>query len=43
MAAMFTAADVAGLSTSVSAILITFIGIGLMFLARRYLGRVGIK
>ncbi len=34
--AIFTATDVAGISSSVSAVLVAFVGIGLVFLAYRY-------
>ena len=35
--ALFAAADVSGLTTNIQAILITFVGIGLLFLGSRYL------
>ena len=36
MAALFTAVDVSGVSTNVSALLIAFIGINLLFLGYKY-------
>jgi len=43
MPALFTAADVTGLSTNVSTLLIAFIGISLLFVARRYIAKSGVK
>lgn len=43
MAAVFTAADVAGLSTSVSTLVVAFVGISLIFVARRYAAKAGIR
>jgi len=37
MAALFTAVDIAGVSTNVSTLLIAFIGIGLLYLGYRYI------
>lgn len=42
-APIFDAADVSGLSGNVSLLLIAFIGIGLLFTARKYLGRAGVR
>lgn len=39
MAALFTAADVAGLSTNVSTMLIAFVGVALLFTGYRYVKR----
>ena len=39
MAALFTAVDIAGVSTNVSTLLIAFIGINLLFLGGRYIKR----
>lgn len=43
MAALFTAADVSGLSTSSSAILVSLIGVALLFVAYRYIRKAGIR
>jgi uncharacterized membrane protein len=43
MAAIFTAADISGLSTSVSAVLVSLVGVALLFVAYRYLRKAGIK
>jgi len=43
MAALYTAASLTGLSTGVSAILVGFIGVGLLFVAKRFIGRAGVK
>jgi hypothetical protein len=40
---LYAAANTAGLSTGVSVILIAFIGIGLLFAARRLIGKSGIR
>lgn len=37
MAALFTAVDVTAISTNVSTLLITFIGVNLLFLGYRYI------
>ncbi len=39
MDALFTAVDVSGLSTNVSTLMLGFIGVGLLFVARRYIGK----
>ena len=39
MQALFDAVDITGLSTNVSTLMIGFIGVGLFFVARRYIGR----
>jgi len=43
MAAIFTAADVSGLSTSVSGVLVALVGVALLFVGYRYLRKAGIK
>lgn len=43
MAALFTAVDVTGLATSVSAILVGFIGVNLLFVANRYIKKSGVR
>lgn len=43
MADVFTAADIAGLSTSVTALVVGFVTISLVFVARRYAGKAGIR
>ena len=43
MAAIFTAADIAGLSTNVSTVLIAFVGVSLLFVAYRYLRKTGVR
>jgi membrane protein implicated in regulation of membrane protease activity len=43
MAAIFTAADISGLSTQVSTVLIALVGVSLLFVGYRYLKRSGIK
>lgn len=42
MAALFAAADVAGLSTNVSTMLLAFVGVALLFTGYRYVKR-GLK
>ncbi|MDW7772535.1 MAG: hypothetical protein SCH71_06555 [Desulfobulbaceae bacterium] len=37
MEALFTAVDVATLATNVSTLLLAFIGVGLLFVGRRYI------
>ncbi|SHO45293.1 hypothetical protein [Desulfopila aestuarii] len=39
MDALFTAVDVTGLSTNITTLMTAFIVIGLLFVARRYIGR----
>ena len=39
MANLFTAVDVTGLATNVETLMIAFIGIGLLFVGRRYIGK----
>jgi hypothetical protein len=39
MDALFTAVDITGLSTNISTLMLGFIGVGLLFVGRRYLGR----
>jgi hypothetical protein len=43
MAALFTAADIAGLATSVTAILVAFIGVRLLFTGDRHIKKSGVK
>ncbi len=43
MAAVFTAADISTLSTSVSTIVVALVGISLIFVARKYLSKSGIR
>jgi len=43
MAALFTAADISTLGTSVTTILVGFIGIGLIFLGYRYIRKAGVR
>lgn len=43
MAEIFLAADVSTLQTNVGTILIAFIGISLLFVARRYLSKAGVR
>ena len=43
MDAIFTAADVSGLTTNVSTLLIAFVGVSLLFVAYRYLKKAGIR
>jgi len=43
MAALFTAADIAGLSTNTSALLVAFIGVSLLFVAYRYIRKAGVR
>lgn len=43
LADLFTAANISGLNSNVGTLLIGFIGIGLLFLGRRYLARTGIR
>lgn len=42
MAAVFTAADTTTLLASCSALVVGFVGIGLVFLARKYLRKSGV-
>jgi len=42
-AAVWSSADLTGLSGSVSVLLIAFIGISLLFVARRYIRKSGVK
>ena len=39
MDALFTAVDIADLNTNISTLMLGFIAIGLLFVARRYIGR----
>ena len=39
MEALFAAVDVTGLATNVSTLMLGFIGVGLLFVGRRYIGR----
>ena len=39
MDALFGAVDITGLSTNVSTLMLGFIGVGILFVARRYIGR----
>lgn len=43
MSAIYTAADLTGLSTSVSGILVAFVGVALLFVGYRYLRKSGVK
>lgn len=43
MDAIFTAADISGLSTNVSTILVGLVGVSLLFVGYRYLRKTGIK
>lgn len=43
MAAIFTAADISGLATNVSTLLVGFVGISLLFVAARYLRKSGVR
>ena len=43
MQALFDAVDITGISGNVSAILLGFIGIGLLFLGVKYIRRSGVK
>jgi hypothetical protein len=43
MDALFTAADVSGLSGNVTTLLVAFIGLGLLFTGMKYLKKSGIK
>lgn len=43
MAALFTACDVSDLATRVTAILVAFIGVGLLFTGFRYIKKSGIR
>ena len=39
MDALFTAVDISGLATNVSTLMIAFIGVGLLFVGFRYIGK----
>ena len=41
MQALFDAVDITALSTNVQTLMLGFIGVGLLFVARRYIGRTG--
>lgn len=43
MAALYAAADISALSTNTSAILISLIGVSLLFVGYRYLRKAGVK
>jgi hypothetical protein len=43
MADLFTAVDTAGLATKVTAILVAFIGVNLLFVANRYIKKSGVR
>lgn len=43
MAAVFTACDIAGLTTSVTALVVGFIAVSLIYVARRHAGKAGIR
>ena len=43
MAALFTAADISGLATNVTTILVALIGVSLLFMGARYLRKSGVK
>ncbi len=43
MDAIFAAADIAGLSTNVSTLLIGFVGVSLLFVGARYLRKAGVR
>lgn len=43
MEALFTAVDMTGVATNVTALLVGFIGIGLIFFGRRILKRIGVS
>lgn len=43
MRALFTAADVSGLATNVSVILVALIGVSLLFMGARYIRKAGVK
>jgi len=43
MSAIFTAADISGLSTQTSTIIVALVGVSLLFVAWRYLRKAGIK
>lgn len=43
MDALFTAADLTGLSTNVSTVLVGFITVSLLFVGYRYLKKAGIR
>ncbi len=43
MTEVFAAADISTLQTNVGTILIAFIGISLLFVARRYLSKAGVR
>lgn len=42
MDAVFLAADTAGLSTDVTALVVAFVTVGLIFLGRKYLRKAGV-
>lgn len=39
MDALFNAVNLTGLSTNISTLMLGFIGVGVLFVARRYIGR----
>jgi hypothetical protein len=43
MAAIFTAANISGLTANVSTLLIGFVGVSLLFVAARYLRKAGVR
>ncbi len=43
MAAVFTAADIATLATSVSALIVAFVGVNLIYTAYRHSRKAGIR
>lgn len=43
MTALFDAVDITALSTNVSTILVGFIGVGLLFVANRYIKKSGVR
>jgi hypothetical protein len=43
MDAIFTACDIAGLTTSVTSLVVGFVAVSLIFVARRYAGKAGIR
>lgn len=43
MAALFTAADISGLATNVTTLLVAFIGVGLIYTGARYIKKSGIR
>ncbi len=43
MADLFTAADISGLATNVTALLVSFIVVGLLFVGARFIRKAGIR